>query len=139
VDANSGELLKQNAMPSSMNASGSPAIDGEDIYYPSAEKGVIALKRETLELKCIYPSGATLLFTAPYVRGDAQMVEASPIVLGNLIVFTASDGYLYVYDKNTAELVKKICLGAPSLVKPAIDGNAVYVGDFDGKISKLTL
>jgi len=135
LDANTGMLLKNQPLPTSMNVCGPPAMDGDLIYYPTAAGGVRSLDADTLEEKAVYATDATLLYTAPYVRGEAQTVESSPIVLEEYLIFTALDGALYIYKKDTAELVKKISIGAPVLVKPLIVEKQIYVVDFEGNLS----
>ena len=136
LDANTGSILKEQPVGSSVNVCGPPTIGGDWIYYPTASKGVVALDKNTMEVKNTYATDTTLLYTAPYVRDDAQTVESSPILLGDWLVFSASDGVLYVYDKNTAELVRKIQVDAPLLVKPVVLGDAFYIVDFEGNLSK---
>ena len=47
-------------------------------------------------------------------------VESPLTIKSELLIFAASDGTIYFYDKNTAVLKEKIQLGAPALTAPII-------------------
>ena len=136
VDVTSGNILCRIRKDFLMDVSGAAAVDGDVLYIPTSTTGVVAFDKHTLETLRFFPTGPATLFTAPYVRGDVQMVEGSPIVKGNQLIFAASDGKVWVYDKNTAELIKTINIGAPSIVSPIVTDENIYVADFDGYITK---
>ena len=64
------------------------------------------------------------------------MVESRPIICGDQLIFTAMDGKVYFYNKNTAELIKTINLSAACLVAPVVTESGIYTADFDGNICK---
>ena len=66
-------------------------------------------------------------------------VESPLIIRGDFLIFAASDGNIYFYDKNTAVLKKKIQLGAPALTAPIIKDNSVTAADFYACVRKFTL
>jgi hypothetical protein len=43
---------------------------------------------------------------------------------------------LWVYNKNTAEVIKVISTGSPILAQPIIEDGYVYLTGFDGILSK---
>ena len=134
-----GKLLKALQTGIFMDSPGSALIDGDVLYCGTSEKGVVAMDKETFEVLRFYPAGPTAVLTAPYIYGDAQTVEGSPIIDGDLLIFAASDGMLRIYDKNTARLQKQLCIGAPCITTPILCGNSVYIADFDGFVTKFTL
>lgn len=136
LDAITGAILKEQPVNSSLNVCGPPTIDEDWIYYPTAALGVVALDKNTMEVKQTYAADTTLLYTAPYVRGDAQMVEGSPVIIGEYLMFATLGGSVYIYKKETAELVERIRFGTPALVKPMISNDAFYVADFEGNLLK---
>lgn len=119
-----------------MNVCGPLTVDGDVLYCPTSTAGVLAVDKNTLEVLRRFPAGAAGILTAPYVKQGAEMVESSPVICGDTLIFTAMDGKVYFYNKNTAELLKTINLPAPSIVKPIVTEDAIYTADFDGNICK---
>ncbi len=138
-DLNSGELLVCADAPACMDVCGSPAYDGDVLYYPTSTIGVIAVDRDTLKLVRKYPCGIAGVITPPYRYGAIQTVESTPIVDGDMLIFSSSDGCVYFYDKTTAELKRRICFGAPVLTTPIFDDGAVIALDFCGNLTKIKL
>lgn len=138
VDAATGQIMRSRESDIGYNVCGGPCVYDDTVYYPTAKHGVVALDRDTLELRRRYPTDTAALFTAPYVGndGEVQMVESRPQVVGDTLLFTAMDGNLYFYDKNTGEQQHTLRLGAPSLVAPLILDGYIYVADFAGHIAK---
>ena len=134
-----GKLLKALQTGIYMDSPGSAVIDGDVFYCGTSEKGVVAMDKETFEVLRFYPAGPTAVLTAPYIYGDAQTVEGSPIIDGDRLIFAASDGMLRVYDKNTAVLQKQISIGAPCITTPILREGCVYLADLDGFVSKFKL
>jgi len=52
-----------------------------------------------------------------------------------MIVFGASDGYLYAIDSGNGRIRCKINLGAPVFSTACLAGDLLYVADFSGNIS----
>ena len=121
------------------DVSGAPVLDGDTVYYPTARCGVLGLDAETLDVKTVFPCGNAEVFSVPYEAGEIQTVEGSPIVSGDTLIFAASDGFVYFYDKNTAWLKKKIDIGAASTVTPIITSDHIITADFYGRITKYRL
>ena len=119
-----------------MNVSGGFAVDGDILYCSTAGSGVVAVDKNEMKVLRRYPAGAAAILTAPYVKQGAQMVESCPVICGDQLIFTGMDGKVYFYNKNTAELIKTICMPGASLVAPIVTADAVYTADFDGNICK---
>ena len=139
MNPETGEFIVTASGEAVMDTEGAPILDGDVLYYPTASRGVIAYDKNTLEKLRVFPTRNTRLYTAPYFFGEGQMVEGSPIISGEDLIFAASDGYLYFYDKNTAEKKREIFIGAPSLVTPILTDNAVITADFEGYVIKFNL
>ena len=67
------------------------------------------------------------------------MVEGSAIIRGDKLIFAASDGYIYFYDKKTAKKIREIFIGAPVLVTPILTDDGIIVADYEGNVIKYSL
>ena len=139
VDADTGEMLRIGNVGADTAVSGAPVLRGDIFYLPTVTHGVLMLNRDTLEVIGYMDTLPSVIFTSPYAYGEIRTVEGSPVVLGNLIVFTGNDGYLRICRSADGVETKKIYLGSPSTVSPVVDGGAVYTADFFGRIAKFTL
>jgi glucose dehydrogenase len=102
------------------------------IVLGTSNDGLVAFDRKTLKELWKVKTGASLIYTSPYSKPFSASVEASPVPVGNLIVFGASDGFLYVVDAASGASIQKIELGAPILGAACVTGNALFVTDFSG-------
>lgn len=136
LDINTGETLLEKEVGAAVNVCGGPVIDGDTLYCPTGNGGVLAVDKNTLEVLRKFPVGEAWILTAPYIRKGCQTVESKPVIQGDLLIFTASDGKVYFYDKNTAELVKTINLPGPALTAPILKDGYLYVADFFGNVCK---
>lgn len=136
VNKTSGEIIIKVPLGAQVDSVGAPVIDGDIVYYPTADKGVMALDKNNFEVIRVFPCGSAGVINAPYIMGDVQEVETKPIIDGDKLIFAASDGKLWVYNKNTAEVIKVISTGSPILAQPIIEDGYVYLTGFDGILSK---
>ena len=139
MDVSTGEMLKKTDTGIRVDVMGQCVIDEDKIYVPTAISGVLVLDKESLEHKGTFCTGASRLFTSPYIHGSIQTVETTPIVSGEKLIFGASDGYVYVYNKNNGCLIKKINAGSPILATPFVDGEYIYTADFEGNVKKFNI
>ena len=138
VDAKSGRILAEQSIEANLDVAGAPVTDGKSIYFGST-KGVWALDAKTLKIQKHYPAGNSLLYTVPYAYPETQTVEASSVILGDLLAFAGCDGFLHVYQKDTAEPLRKVKLGAPVLADPVLQGTTLTLADFNGQITTCEL
>lgn len=139
LNAETGETIKCEQSFTSFDVSGECAFDEERFYVPTASAGVLAFDKKTLELKLSFPSGNARLFTAPYFSPEVGTVETTPKIYKDRLIFAGSDGFVYVYDKRTAVLVKKINVGSPVIADPIIGEGYVITADFCGNVKKFAL
>ena len=111
-----------------------PLLTDKEIIFGSAEKGLIALDNETLEEKWVCPVGAGLVYTCPYTRKGAATIETSPVLAGNTVYVTASDGVVYGINKSDGKIIWKYATGAPVFSSVAVSGNALIAADFGGNV-----
>ena len=118
---------------------GAPTVDGDEVYYPTAMRGVAAVDRETLQLKRTFGVGRAKVYTVPYECGDIRPVECTPRIVGDTLIFSACDGKIYFYNKNTAELKRVIDTGAPLSTEPIFGDGYAIIADFFGRVSKFKI
>ena len=123
-------------MPINFDVSGKCVFDGDLIYVATATHGVAAINKETFDIVHFFPTEGARLFTSPYAYGNIQTVETTPILDGDRLIFAASDGFIYVYNKNCGELIKKINNGTPITATPILQDGYLYTADFWGKVRK---
>ena len=136
VDAESGEELLHKKIPYKTEVVGKALIDGDTLYLPTGKQGLVALDKNTLEEKWRYPVGGAVVYTCSYAVGQANTVEASPIIIDDEIIFPANDGYVYFYDKEKPELHKKVKLAFPTLTTPIFKKDHFFAASFDGTVGK---
>ena len=115
------------------NLSASLVTDSEIILATSAD-GVIALDRETLEVKWRFKPSKSLIYTAPSLDDPASSLEGSPVWSGEKIYIGASDGVLYALNRKTGKLQWKHEFGSAVLGTVAVSGNMLFVADFAGNV-----
>jgi len=139
VDAETGELLKCEKINQKAEVSGSAVVLDDTLYLPTGTRGVVALDKDTLEKKYSYEVGDSHLFTAPYLRGSHQTVEATPLLTEESLVVSAMDGVVYFYDRKEPKLQRKIRMASPSLSAPILLKDSIISAGFDGTVRKYSI
>lgn len=138
LEAKTGKVLKRKEMPFSLDATSTPLATGKHIIFGSAQSGLVALDGETLEVSWQFHTNDALIYTAPYTRKPSSTIETSPVLSGDTVYVTASDGCIYALSEKTGEMLWKHETGAPILVSPAISGNTLFMADFGGNVYAFT-
>jgi outer membrane protein assembly factor BamB len=138
IDAATGNVIVRKEYPFSLDVTSTPLLTDNSIVFGSADSGLIAVDRETLEIKWQFAVDDALVYTAPYTRKVSKTVETSPVLSGNAIYFGASDGNLYGLNKDSGELLWKHRTGAPVLASVALSGNTLVAVDFGGNVYAFT-
>lgn len=134
MNARTGEILMRKELGYNVDVTSSPLITDELIIFGTAERGVVALDKSSLEEKWNFQTTPSFIYSAPYTRYPACTVETSPVQVGNNVYFTASDGILYALDIQTGKQIWRYTMGAPSFASVAVSGNALFVADFSGNV-----
>lgn len=121
-------------LPFSVDVTSTPAITDRLIIIGTARDGIAALDRHSLEVKWMCPTGDALIYTSPYTRPESSTVETSPVVSGNTVFATASDGIIYAIELATGKLRWRYHTGAPILSSPTLSGNMLIVNDAGGNV-----
>ncbi|MBE0679277.1 MAG: PQQ-binding-like beta-propeller repeat protein [Bacteroidales bacterium] len=139
MDPASGTIYAVHPVPYDLQVATTPLITDRMIVTGTSAEGIVAFERYSLKELWKVKTGASLVYTAPYSRPSAATVESSPILVGDLIIFGASDGYLYAIDKNNGRILTKVNLGAPVWNRACIKDNSLFVADFSGNLSCFSL
>ncbi len=127
-----GSVYKVNPVPYDMQVASTPLVTDRMIVTGTSSEGLVAWDRfSSKELWKVKPV-TSLVYTAPYSKPPASTVETSPIAAGDMIIFGASDGYLYAVDSGNGRIRSKINLGAPVFSNACLAGDLLYVADFSG-------
>lgn len=134
LEAATGKVVVRKPLPYNVDVTSTPLLTDQEIIFGTAQKGLVALDRETLEEKWICPVKDALIYTSPYTRKLSATIETSPILVGKTVYVTASDGNIYGINKEDGRIVWKHSTGAPIFSSVAISGNALVVSDFGGNV-----
>lgn len=133
-DAQTGKIVIQKKYDFELKNLSTPCVTDQEIIFGTAENGVVAVDRSTLEIKWMFRTGRAMIYTVPTLGDPASPVETSPVLLGNVVYIGASDGCLYALDRKSGQLIWKHIMGAPLLGTVAISGNALFAVDFSGNV-----
>ena len=111
----------------------SPANWRDLIITDSGDGRLLAFQKESGQLAWQFQFKASLLLLAPYKNENIALC-GSPVVAGDVVYVTSTDGFLYALDCAAGFVKWKYELGVPSLSTPAISGNALFVAAFDGNL-----
>ena len=134
LETKTGQVIVRKELPFDVDVTSTPLLTDKMIVFGTSASGLVALDRETLELKWQVNTGDALVYTAPYSRQPAATVETSPVLAGNVIYAGASDGKIYGVNKDSGEVVWQFNAGAPVFSSVAISGNTLIVSDFSGNV-----
>ena len=110
-----------------------------EIYFPTANKGVVVINPETLEFVRVYDCCSGKVPVAPYCSKGYHSCDSKPLIKDNTLIFTASGGRIYFYNLLTNELVKEINIGAPSYTTPLVLEDKIIVADLCGNLTAYKL
>lgn len=134
IHAKTGEILVQKELGYNVDVTSSPLVTDDVIVLGTAEKGVVALDAKTLVEKWHFKTGTSLVYSAPYTSFPSCTVETSPVMSGDVVYITASDGCVYALSLTSGKLQWKYVVGAPCFASPALSGNTLFVADFGGNV-----
>jgi outer membrane protein assembly factor BamB len=134
IESKTGRILVQKELGYNVDVTSTPLVTDKEIIFGTAEKGVVALDRQTLKEKWNFMTKPALIYSSPYVRNPACTVETSPVLAGNVVYIGASDGFIYALDKTNGTLLWKHDTGAPVFATVTISGNALFAADFSGNV-----
>lgn len=134
IDGHTGKIINKKNLGVNVDVASTPLVTENTIVFGTAENGVMALDKETLEKKWEFKTSPSIIYSSPYTRNPSCTVETSPALSGNTVYFGASDGYLYGLDLNTGTLKWKHATGAPVWGSVCVVGNGLFAVDFAGNV-----
>lgn len=134
IEPQTGKIVNKKEFSANLDVTSTPLITEHEIIFGTADRGVMALDRETLFIKWKAETQSSLVYTAPYTTTPLASVETSPVASKGMVYIGASDGYLYAIDQHTGIIKEKLNLGAPVFATVAVSGNILIVNDFSGNI-----
>lgn len=133
VDMNSGDITsKTNFEEYSFSSSGKPALMDRIAYIPTSNDGIVAFDLDSKKLVWHFETGESILFTAPYAGKGKKIIESTPVIDGENVIFGANDGFIYTVNAKSGELTDKRQAGSAVLGKIAVNDDKIYAGTFDG-------
>lgn len=134
IDCHSGEVIVRKELPFNVQVNSTPLVTDKLIVFGTQTDGLVALDRETFEVRWKARTSPALVYTAPYSRHPAATVETSPLLIGDTIYFGASDGIIYGIDKESGQTTWKHKTGAPLFSTLSTNGNMIFATDFGGNV-----
>jgi len=110
-----------------------PAIEGEEIYFGSADGNLYSINKNTGEKNWNFKTNGS--------------VVSSPALVKNLVIFSSRDKNIYAVEKLTGKLVWKYGMGEDIKLpwgfdnfvsSPLVVNDEIYIGSGDGNLYKLS-
>ncbi|MGE8290094.1 MAG: PQQ-binding-like beta-propeller repeat protein [Sphingobacterium sp.] len=138
LNLQTGEIVQKSIKTDDFKVMASPKIVEDLLVMPTSTNGIKAYDPQTLEERWHFSTGEALVYTSPYSSPDQHKlvgtVESSVTEVQGKLFFGASDGYVYMLNKQ-GKLLSKFNLGAPIFSEITVDGNFIYIADFAGNVS----
>ena len=134
IDSRSGKVVVRKELPFNVQVNSTPLVTDNLIMFGTQTDGLVALDRETFEVKWKAQTSPALVYTAPYSRHPAATIETSPLLVGGTVYFGASDGIIYGVNPENGQTVWKHKTGAPLFSTLATDGRMIFATDFGGNV-----
>ena len=97
---------------------------GEELVYVGAERTLLALERDSHQLRWSFETG--------------QSIWSQPLLLDGMLLFTSLDHNLYALDPQEGTEIWRLDLGGAAPVAPVLYEGQLYTGSFSRKIFKIS-
>jgi outer membrane protein assembly factor BamB len=97
---------------------------GEELVYVGAERTLLALERDSHQLRWSFETG--------------QSIWSQPLLLDGMLLFTSLDHNLYALDPQEGTEIWRLDLGGAAPVAPVVYEGQLYTGSFSRKIFKIS-
>lgn len=138
IDARTGRIVARRQMPVKTDATSTPLLTDKSIIFGTSADGLMAIDSQTFDTLWTAKTAPALIYTVPYSDHEPRTIETCPILAGNRIITTASDGNIYAVDPENGAITWTYSTGAPIFSTPAASGNTLVVTDFGGNIYTFT-
>lgn len=137
IDTISGKTVKYREIEGyTFNSATTPYIENGVMYMGTTNRGIIAVDTESLEILWTFKTGKNLIYTSPYSSGDIATVDSAIVPIGENLCFGASDGILYIVDRNGRKIAG-YPVGSPVNQAPIVDSESIIVADFSGNVTRI--
>ncbi|WP_303023631.1 PQQ-binding-like beta-propeller repeat protein [uncultured Parabacteroides sp.] len=134
IDSRRGKVIVRKELPFNVQVNSTPLVTDNLIILGTQTDGLVALDRETFEVKWKAQTSPALVYTAPYSRHPVATIETSPLLVGGTVYFGASDGIIYGVDPQNGKTTWKHKTGAPLFSTFTTDDNMIFATDFGGNV-----
>lgn len=134
LDPTTGRVIVRKRLGYSVDVNSTPLVTDSEIIFGTANRGVIALDRQTLEEKWNFKTAPALIYTVPYSKPPSSTVETTPALAGNTVFVAASDGVLYALNRTDGKLLWEHSTGVPIFSTVAVSRRTLYAADFGGNV-----
>lgn len=134
INVADGRIILRRKLPMKVDVTSTPLLTDGLIVFGSSTNGLVALDRETFDVKWTTPMSDALVYTGPYTRPVSATVETSPVMANGRIYVGASDGTVYGIDPADGSIAWSYALGAPVFGSVAVSGNMLVAVDLGGNV-----
>lgn len=127
-------MVVRKELPFNVQVNSTPLVTDNLIVFGTQTDGLVALDRETFEVRWKAQTSPALVYTAPYSRHPAATIETSPLLVGGTVYFGASDGIICGVNPENGQTIWKHKTGAPLFSTLATDGRMIFATDFGGNV-----
>lgn len=133
IHTEDGKIISKTSFEEySFSSSAKPVCRDGVAYIPTSNEGLIAFDINSKTVLWNFKTEDSILFTAPYKSKGSKIIESTPVIDGNTLIFGANDGCIYYVDINSGSLIKKYDAGSAVLGKIAVTDDKIYAGAFGG-------
>ncbi len=134
IEIGSGNTVKYREFEGYVfNSATTPYVEEAVMYMGTTNKGVVAVDTESLDILWTFETGKNLILTSPYSFDSGGTVDSAVVPMGKALCFGASDGFLYVIDKN-GKKIEAHNIGSPVNQAPIAVNGSMIAADFSGNI-----
>ncbi|GBU08318.1 phosphoesterase [Bacteroidales bacterium] len=134
IASHSGDIEHMRLSEYEFNSASSPLLFENKWITGTSKNGILAFDQKSLSPIWKHHTLPALFYTVPYSKNNEQSVEVSPVINGSYVYSGASDGWLYVLDVDSGNVLWKTNLGAPIFSSVALCGRLLIVADFSGNV-----
>ncbi len=99
-------------------------LAGEDLVYVGAERTMLALDKQSHQLRWSFDTG--------------QSIWSRPLLLDGQLIFTSLDHHLYALDPASGSEIWRLNLNGAAPVAPVVHEGRLYTGSFSRRIFAIT-
>lgn len=137
VDVKNGDITQKTTVEGyDFASSGQPVVSGSTAYIPTANKGLIAYDLATNAILWTAETDPSIVFTPPYKGKGAQVVESTPVLVADKVIFGAGDGFIYEVSVADGRVITRHFAGSSVFGKVYYDNGNITAGTFGGQVMK---